>query len=235
MSQTQTQPLAVRLHALTALHGRDLHLDRSFRKNIRSREVLDASFDGNKGVALKFSHMIQALVTLCTAEPGQTNFAVMMGWSTTTAHIFFNQNTGKSPSAVTEHIEAIWGVLRALRQAETGQSNSDSIFPRETTPKEEDLIKKLHTLSHNFVRQKVEQRAKKRSGCLAALVADQVGKTDSEKTTLRILSRICQLATDNNPQDFRIALDALYNLFPTANPQGIESLKNSAQALPKRK
>jgi hypothetical protein len=160
--------LALRLHVLASIHGNQLHLDPAHRKVVQPRNGLETLVDCNLNLTNKFDHVAQAITSLCTAQSGAHNFAVMFGFSTCTgeASLFFAQNAGPKPEEITTHLHNLWAVLQKIRQAASFAPPSIELTPSmpspHTTPTESDLIKELVDLGYAFVFEKVLNRARKR-------------------------------------------------------------------------
>ncbi|KAJ7126822.1 hypothetical protein C8R44DRAFT_873945 [Mycena epipterygia] len=159
--------LAFQLHRLASTFGPLLHLDGAHgHKDIASREGLDSYF-GRNTLVPKFVHVAQAIATLST--PGQTNFAVMLGFTAEETHIFYCTDEGGRDTsiAIRAHLRAIWALLQRIRRT---RNMPPSDVDRSVASADE-LLTGLCDLAYAFVASKALDRAKKWIASIDALSA----------------------------------------------------------------
>jgi hypothetical protein len=208
---------------------------------------LDPYF-GRNTLASKFIHVAQAVATLFTpSSKGQTNFAVMFGFTANETHIFYCNNGGGPDSAICSHFLAIWAILQQLRQTRFNVDQSTDGKPPEDL---EDLLSKLCDLAYTFMASKALDRAKKRMASIDALFTLLDATPSPELAFERGLVRFMRLVahsaadaaklrgqgqSDEAPWEiFRLSTLALLNHASTraANGPAMEYLKRLSKGLP---
>ncbi|KAJ7461009.1 hypothetical protein B0H11DRAFT_1923816 [Mycena galericulata] len=156
--------LAQVLHVLAVRYGDDPRLGPEERQTIHHREALKPHFHETHGQQ-KFVLVLQALVTICTSEPGQNNVAAMVALSTEHIKLFICQNGGRPFRDIKRHLKAVWNILQELcLSVEVPLANPEDPVnpPRLSEQSELDLMAKLIDISYSFVAKKVLRRVKKR-------------------------------------------------------------------------
>ncbi|KAJ7910662.1 hypothetical protein B0H13DRAFT_2485998 [Mycena leptocephala] len=237
--------LAFQLHRLASTFGALLHLDDPNRKDVASREGLDPYF-GRNTLASKFIHVAQAVATLFTpSSKGQTNFAVMFGFTANETHIFYCKNGGGQDAAIFSHFRTIWSILQQLRQTRFNVDQSTDGKPSQAL---DDLLSKLCDLAYTFVASKALDRAKKRMASIDALftLLDATPELAFEWGLVRFMRLVAHSAadaaklrgqgqSDEAPWEiFRLSTLALLNHASTraANGPAMEYLKRLSKGLP---
>lgn len=257
---TSAEELALRVHVLACVHGDKSHFV-GHRDDINERAVLEKFFP-DKNLAEKFVKVAKAMTTICTAAPGEDNFAVMFGYSNTDVHLFFSQNGGAPEDDLRAYLNSVWKLLRkihwAARTKPDGSDADPSLEPRtsSTSSKQEDaLILKLSNTVASFVAEKALHRAQKRLEGIRMLYKQRMQNLDFEAGLLRGMLGVAlagkqayDLIVKNKPKygpfdttkpEWTAFLDCVRILYSfTRSPEYgmntkiLQNLQNAAQTLP---
>ncbi|KAJ7141473.1 hypothetical protein C8R44DRAFT_247492 [Mycena epipterygia] len=258
MASTTTEELALRIHVLACVHGDKSHLV-GHRDDINERTELEGFFTDKK-LAAKFVDVAKAMTTICTAAPGEDNFAIMLGYSNTDVHLFYSQNGGAPEDRLCAYLESVWELLQQIHRAACVKPDADPSLetPPRSSPKEEDtLIIKLSNKITLFVAEKALHRAQKRLEGIRLLYRQRISNAGAfEAGLLRAVLGVALagkaayvlIPNKNKPKpdpvdttnpEWQIYLDCvriLHSLTKSApyarNAETVQSLQNAAQALP---
>jgi hypothetical protein len=191
------------------------------RHRTHFREVLTPHFPDVEGRS-QFTLALQALVALCTTQPGADNVALMAALSSREIKIFVCQNDGAAFSRIQTHLEGVWKALRKLRRlTPLVDNNLPAIHPNKA---EIDLIQRLQDNCYTFVAKKALSRAKKRSPLIEQFLnaieslstpnyhCDLLEAFDGvARTAMKVVSSSA-LGEQENWSTFRSFTRVLYNL-----------------------
>ncbi|KAJ7139382.1 hypothetical protein C8R44DRAFT_975205 [Mycena epipterygia] len=247
--------LAQVLHVrVSVLYGTEPHLGPEKRETTHHREVaLRPHFPETHG-RQKFVQVVQALVTLCTAQSGDDNVAAMVALSTEDIKLCICQNDGRSFLQIKQHLGGVWRILQKLNSSiptTTPDRHNPIAPPRVSSNSELDLSAKLLDISYLFVAEKALGRVKKRLPFLQKLHARVSNNdpspwtNDFQKNLIETLLGVAVSATTvaqaglanlsqrQDWQDFRICTHLLYNITISPayadNTEAIEILQVRAQ------
>jgi hypothetical protein len=103
------------VHALATVAGDNPHLPPKAREDIHYIEVLQPRFS-SAHQRQKFILVIESLVTVCAATPGEDNVSLMISLGdpvhNRNIHIFVCQNGGRLFAEVKKVLETTWVILR---------------------------------------------------------------------------------------------------------------------------
>ncbi|KAJ7879062.1 hypothetical protein B0H14DRAFT_3858642 [Mycena olivaceomarginata] len=105
------------VHALATAAGDNQHLPAKAREDTHYIEVLQPRFS-SAHQRQKFILVIESLVTVCTATPGEDNVSLMISLGdpvhNRNIHIFVCQNGGRPFAEVKKVLETTWVILRKM-------------------------------------------------------------------------------------------------------------------------
>ncbi|KAJ7695969.1 hypothetical protein B0H17DRAFT_1054393 [Mycena rosella] len=201
-SLSEVVTLAPILHVVATLHGDQPHLKPEERQTTHHREAALSPRFPSVHAQQKFVDVLQALVTLCAAEPGENNIAAMVALSNQEIKLFICQNGGRPFRDIKQHLQTVWRVLHQLHALVSLPDTEPSNLvtpPRVANPSELELSRNLLTIAHLFVAKKAVHRAKKRLPLLEKLLSHVVSEpstTDFQRRLVLLLVAIADSASE---------------------------------------